>query len=628
MPAQRAADSDTSRLLASLSRAQRATNRIALSVIAWSVCPQMNLNEKSSNKCRGVLAVCALASVLMSTPGVAGAAEVGPPQQAAPAEKPSRVFDAKLERAEALKAKLTELRSLASEATGADAAALELSIEAVQVERVALLQEISASAIDEEADASERARARAIGETEMPRIAPPLLEYVDGIERRVTDTNERAVAASGAEALALAQQVSALVERVDVGYKLLAQQIELMASLGLDAGSLRSQLEERLERRAALASSRLALAEEESARLRAGLAKNPDDADAKIELAIAEERIGASIAALRSTIDVMKAAKVDATDYQQRLIEATGEIDARSLNTGVAVGMIGKWLRQVQAWLGDNGLNIVLKCVLFVLLIAVFRLLAAGVRGVVARALDSSRLQVSALLRRMVVQWAGSVVMLVGILVALAQLGISVGPLLAGLGIAGFIVGFALQDTLSNFASGMMILLYRPYDIGDVVEAAGVLGTVSQMNLVSTTILTGDHQTLVVPNTKIWGDVIRNITAQGTRRVDLTFGIGYGDDIERAERVLKDIVASHEKVLDEPAPVVEVHTLGESSVDFVVRPWVKSSDYWRVYWDITRAVKKRFDEEGISIPFPQRDLHLVVEPPKPPAAAEGGAESP
>lgn len=130
------------------------------------------------------------------------------------------------------------------------------------------------------------------------------------------------------------------------------------------------------------------------------------------------------------------------------------------------------------------------------------------------------------------------------------------------------------------------------------------------MSLVNTTILTFDNQTLVMPNSKIWGDVIKNVTAQQKRRVDMTFGIGYGDDVPKAEAVLKDLLTSHDKVLEEPAPVVRLHMLNESSVDFIVRPWVRTEDYWDVYWDITRAVKMRFDADGISIPFPQRDIHL------------------
>jgi len=133
------------------------------------------------------------------------------------------------------------------------------------------------------------------------------------------------------------------------------------------------------------------------------------------------------------------------------------------------------------------------------------------------------------------------------------------------------------------------------------------------MSLVSTSILTFDNQKLVVPNSKIWGDVIKNVTDQHVRRVDMVFGIGYADDIPHAERILKEIVEAHELVLDEPAPNIRLHKLGESSVDFIVRPWTKTDDYWEVYWDITREVKMRFDAEGISIPFPQRDVHVFQE---------------
>jgi small conductance mechanosensitive channel len=165
-----------------------------------------------------------------------------------------------------------------------------------------------------------------------------------------------------------------------------------------------------------------------------------------------------------------------------------------------------------------------------------------------------------------------------------------------------------------------MILMYRPYDVGDLVDVGGVFGTVDKMSLVSTTLLTLDNQMYVVPNSKIWGDVIKNVTAQKTRRVDMVFGISYSDDIPKAETILMDILKSHAKVLGEPEPQVHLHTLGESSVDFVVRPWVNVDDYWAVYWDVTRNVKLRFDKEGVSIPFPQRDVHVYHEGEISPAA--------
>ncbi|MEF1229497.1 mechanosensitive ion channel, partial [Vibrio fortis] len=205
---------------------------------------------------------------------------------------------------------------------------------------------------------------------------------------------------------------------------------------------------------------------------------------------------------------------------------------------------------------------------------------------------------------------ASKAVVFIGLLIALSQIGIELAPLLTGFGVAGVIIGFALQDTLSNFASGLMILIYRPYDVGDMVKVAGVQGTVKDMSLVSTTVQTIDNQRLVIPNNKIWGDVINNITAERVRRVDMVFGIGYSDDIDKAKSVLNDIIINHPKVLKKPEHMIKLHTLNTSSVDFVVRPWVKTDDYWDVYWDVTETVKKRFDEEGITIPFPQRDVHI------------------
>jgi small conductance mechanosensitive channel len=182
--------------------------------------------------------------------------------------------------------------------------------------------------------------------------------------------------------------------------------------------------------------------------------------------------------------------------------------------------------------------------------------------------------------------------------------------LLAGLGIAGFIVGFALQDTLSNFASGLMILIYRPFDVGDFVDAGGITGKVDRMSLVNSTFKTLDNQVIVVPNNMIWQQVITNLTAQTTRRVDLTFGISYSDDIDKAKAILLDVVEHHASCLKTPEPNIRVGALGESSVDIICRPWVRTVDYWETYWDLIEAVKKRFDEEGITIPFPQRDMHM------------------
>ncbi len=217
----------------------------------------------------------------------------------------------------------------------------------------------------------------------------------------------------------------------------------------------------------------------------------------------------------------------------------------------------------------------------------------------------------SVLLRNFIVHSVRRITLIIGLIIGLTALEVNIGPLLAMIGAAGFIVAFALQNTLSNFASGIMIMLYKPFDVGNFVDVSGAMGVVRSMNLVTTTITSADNQVMVVPNNSIWGNIITNITGSEQRRVDMVFGIGYSDDISQAHRVLSELVAEHPLVLDSPETTIQVHELAESSVNIICRPWAKTDDYWTVYWDLTRKVKERFDAEGISFPFPQRDLHIL-----------------
>jgi small conductance mechanosensitive channel len=334
------------------------------------------------------------------------------------------------------------------------------------------------------------------------------------------------------------------------------------------------------------------------------------DVEAQKELVTLRKQRDALAENLRVAADLMDEHGLDTSELRQGIISTTGKLSQDILNKDVAAGLLESFAADAADWFLTNGAEIVFQLLTFLLILFAFWVLSRIARGTARRLIERSKLHMSSLARDFFIKMTSRTVMLLGLLIAIAQLGVQVGPLLAGLGIAGFIVGFALQDTLSNFASGMMILVYRPFDVGDAVEAGGVVGAVHQMNLVSTMILTFDNQLLVVPNKLVWGGIIRNITHQDKRRVDMTFGIGYSDDIPKAEEVLMAIVTNHEKVLKDPEPVVRLHTLGDSSVDFIVRPWSKTKDYWDVYWDVTREVKRRFDEEGISIPFPQRDVHI------------------
>lgn len=196
------------------------------------------------------------------------------------------------------------------------------------------------------------------------------------------------------------------------------------------------------------------------------------------------------------------------------------------------------------------------------------------------------------------------------IIAALSNLGIETTSLAAVIAAAGLAVGLALQGSLSNFASGVMIIAFRPFRKGDYVEAGGTSGSVTEVGIFNTTLNTPDNKLVIVPNGNITSNTITNYSAHDTRRIDFVFGIGYDDDIKKAKQVLEDILKQDERVLDDPAPTIGVAELADSSVNIAVRPWVKTSDYWPVHFDITQAVKERFDEEGITIPFPQRDMNV------------------
>ncbi len=212
------------------------------------------------------------------------------------------------------------------------------------------------------------------------------------------------------------------------------------------------------------------------------------------------------------------------------------------------------------------------------------------------------------------VDFLGSVVNIavtvVAVIAALDQLGISPASLLAVVGAASLAVGLALKDSLSNFAAGVMLVMFRPFTKGDYVDAGGESGTVVEVFLNSTRMLTPDNKLIMVPNSQIWNGSIVNYSAKDTRRVDLVIGVGYEDDLKTAHDVLMGILKDHDKVLQDPAPAVWVSNLGESSVDFNVRPWVKTEDYWGVYSDVLHRAKLALDEAGVSIPFPQRDVHV------------------
>ncbi len=387
--------------------------------------------------------------------------------------------------------------------------------------------------------------------------------------------------------------------------------IEHATVLGADLGPDVALLDHRLEDRAATVAARIELALDQRAALSSRARKAGADTVAiRAEVNGLDEKLHGATTSLQTMVDLMGRRDLETADYRQLLLEATGDLGMSVLDPQVVGGLVGDRWASLRDWFRNNAGGIFVKLATLLLVLFVFGVLARLARGVVKRVVSGSRVETTELLSRLLVRMASKFVWLLGFLVVLSVFGIDIGPMLAGLGIAGFVLGFALQDTLSNFAAGLMIMAYRPFDVGDVVSAAGVQGKVDSVSLVSTVITTLDNQVLILPNNKVWGDVINNVTAQNTRRVDLVFGIGYGDDAEKAQRIMLEVLADNEMVLDDPEPVVRLHGLADSSVNFVCRPWCRTDDYWDVYWDVTETVKQRFDAEGVSIPFPQRDVHI------------------
>ncbi len=243
-----------------------------------------------------------------------------------------------------------------------------------------------------------------------------------------------------------------------------------------------------------------------------------------------------------------------------------------------------------------------------ILILVVGRIISGLLGRVVGKALIRGNVDVS--LRGFLISLTRIAVMAFAVVASLAKFGVETTSFVAVLGAAGFAVGFALQGSLGNFASGVMILIFKPIKVGDLVEIAGYLGVVDEIGLFVTIIITPDNQKVIVPNGKITTDVINNVNGMGTRRVDMSAGISYSDDIEKAKSICLEVMAKNEKVLEDPAPYVGVSEMADSSVNLAVRPWCKGEDYWMVHFEITQGIKEAFDAAGVVIPFPQRDVHL------------------
>lgn len=262
------------------------------------------------------------------------------------------------------------------------------------------------------------------------------------------------------------------------------------------------------------------------------------------------------------------------------------------------------------SWMATEGLSLTRNFVAFVLILVAGYLIAKLARRAVRSAMQRSHLQPSPLFKQFVVNVASKSIWLVAIVAALGNLGVDTAALVAGIGVSGLVLGFALKDTLSNFAAGMLILMYQPFDVGHLVEIGDTYGKVDDLTLVSTVLVTPDNKTVTIPNAEVWGNPITNFSIAGTRRIDLVVGVAYDADVDDARRILFDVLEETETVLEDPEPVVMVADLGTSSVDFHVRGWVEVDEFHPTRSELLRQCKYRLDEAGIGIPFPQREVWM------------------
>ena len=267
-----------------------------------------------------------------------------------------------------------------------------------------------------------------------------------------------------------------------------------------------------------------------------------------------------------------------------------------------------EWVRAAGDYLAHEGvnfaINLAIAAAMFVVGVLLIRLLSAALEKLISR---SKRLD--GMISRFVVSVVSKFAWAMLIIMVLKQVGIDVTPLVAGLGVTGFIVGFACQESLANLAAGVMIALNHPFKVGDWIQAGGQEGSVKELNVMATIIATGDNKQIVLPNKVVWGSPIVNFSANPTRRVDMTFGIAYGSSIAKAKEIVASTLAAIPGVLENPPPTIEVKSLDDSAVTLTVRPWVMKADYWPVYFAANQKIKEEFDLGGIEIPFPQLDVH-------------------
>lgn len=390
------------------------------------------------------------------------------------------------------------------------------------------------------------------------------------------------------------------------------ENVQWLKTLGVNETKIENKLRDDIKKSLRLASAtiELLLHQKNVAFNQLSASDTYESEDLNLNVLVVEQRLQTSLEHLEALIYIADRLNIDTTSYIRLIFKVTGSITHDVLKGKVAYSIASDWLDSASSWVVHSLPSYLFKAILIILILLTTNWLSSVFSQIVNKLVIIKYFNFSKLMQSFIVGISSKFIWSIGIIFSLSQLGMNLSHILTGVGIVSIIIGLALQDTLSNFASGIMLLIYRPFDVGDFVLAAGIDGKVHNMSMVNTTIKTFDNRTIITPNKTIWSDIIINLTNEKVRRVDMVFKITYEEDLERVEDILKDIIEDHTSTLRSPAPIIKVNELCDYSVDIIVRPWVRTEDYWNVYWDITRQVKLRFSNEGIKAPYPKKDIRI------------------
>jgi small conductance mechanosensitive channel len=452
------------------------------------------------------------------------------------------------------------------------------------------------------------------------------LKAVDSLSKRLARLRRERAESAPEDLGQLELLINEQRKRLDFTLAQIHETVQRLESLQVDATDLRTEFDQVVLDRAEAMAARLQLARLEKDRANEQLkgaqkagASEAELAELRLLAQAHEQRVKGIVSSLDATADILDHRGIDTAKYRRHVIQTTGEVTEDILKPDVLIGLARDFLGQALGWIRNRGPGFLVKLAILILLVIVFRL-GAWIGWFLVRLVTRPQKLLADLIGRLLKPVAS----LVGLVVGLWVLGVHPTTLLAGLGVLSVIVGLALQDSLGNLAAGFFILVYRPYDVDDIVQAGGVLGTVKQMGLASTTILTFDNRRLNVPNRKIWSEVIENRSAERARRVETTVSVSYDDDIDAAIERIHAILEAEDLVLGMPKPTVFVAKHAESWVEVAVWPWTRVENWWTLTMELPRILRAGLKEAGIEVPFPRQEIQVLNQATSaPPPRAKG-----